>query len=126
LNVLVADDNEYIRELVNRMLEEAGIEFDNAENGLVCLEKLAASSFDVLFLDLIMPEADGEDVLRGLHVSANKNIEVIIMSSQDDDQAIQEIMDLGATAYMTKPLTLDTVKDVIERLQQRKLENDIS
>ena len=39
------------------------------------------------------------------------------MSSQDDDRAIQEIMDLGASAYMTKPLTLDTVKDVIAKLQ---------
>jgi len=117
LKVLVADDNEYIRELVNRMLEEAGVEFDNAENGLECLEKLAENAYDAMFLDLIMPEADGEDVLRHISKSVNPDIEVVIMSSQDDDQAIQEIMDLGASAYMTKPLTLDTVKDVIAKLQ---------
>ena len=117
MKVLVADDNEYIRELVNRMLEEAGVEFDNAENGLECLEKLAENAYDAMFLDLIMPEADGEDVLRHISKSVNPDIEVVIMSSQDDDQAIQEIMDLGASAYMTKPLTLDTVKDVIAKLQ---------
>ena len=117
MKVLVADDNEYIRELVNRMLEEAGVSFDNAENGVECLEKLSAESYDALFLDLIMPEADGEDVLKRIDQSLNPKIDVIIMSSQDDDQAIQEIMDLGATAYMTKPLTLDVVTDVIERLK---------
>lgn len=117
MKVLVADDNEYIRELVNRMLEEAGVEFDNAENGLECLEKLAENAYDAMFLDLIMPEADGEDVLRHISKSVNPDIEVVIMSSQDDDRAIQEIMDLGASAYMTKPLTLDTVKDVIAKLQ---------
>ena len=117
MKVLVADDNEYIRELVNRMLEEAGVEFDNATNGLECLEKLAVTSYDAMFLDLIMPEADGEDVLRRINESVNADIEVVIMSSQDDDQAIKEIMDLGASAYMTKPLTLDTVKDVITKLQ---------
>jgi CheY-like chemotaxis protein len=69
LKILIADDNEYIRELLNRMIEDAGYQWENAENGKQCLDLLNQSTFDVLFLDLIMPVMDGEQGhRRGNHV----------------------------------------------------------
>jgi CheY-like chemotaxis protein len=119
LKILVADDNEYIRELLNRMIEDAGYTWQNAEDGKQCLALLNTTVFDVLFLDLIMPELDGESVLKNIGSTLNKDIDVIIMSSQDDDQAIEEVLNLGATAYLTKPLSIEVINDVLTTLGER-------
>lgn len=119
MKILIADDNEYIRELLNRMIEDAGYQWENAENGKQCLDLLNQSTFDVLFLDLIMPVMDGESVLKNIGSTLNKGIDVVIMSSQDDEQAIEEVLNLGATAYLTKPLSIGVIQDVLATLGSR-------
>ncbi|MFP6905210.1 MAG: response regulator [Verrucomicrobiota bacterium] len=119
MKILIADDNEYIRELLNRMIEDAGYSWENAENGKQCLDLLNQSTFDVLFLDLIMPVMDGESVLKNIGNTLNKGIDVIIMSSQDDERAIEEVLKLGATAYLTKPLSIRVIQDVLATLGSR-------
>ena len=119
MKILIADDNEYIRELLNRMIEDAGYSWENAENGKQCLDLLNQSTFDVLFLDLIMPVMDGESVLKNIGNTLNKGIDVVIMSSQDDERAIEEVLKLGATAYLTKPLSIGVIQDVLATLGSR-------
>jgi CheY-like chemotaxis protein len=119
LKILIADDNEYIRELLNRVIEDTGYNWENAENGKQCLDLLNQSTFDVLFLDLIMPVMDGESVLKNIGNTLNKGIDVVIMSSQDDEQAIEEVLKLGATAYLTKPLSIGVIQDVLATLGSR-------
>lgn len=119
MKILIADDNEYIRELLNRMIEDAGYSWENAENGKQCLDLLNQSTFDVLFLDLIMPVMDGESVLKNIGNTLNKGIDVVIMSSQDDERAIEEVLKLGATAYLTKPLSIRVIQDVLATLGSR-------
>ena len=119
LHVLVVDDEEYIRELLCRRIKDLGHHCDAAHNGERALEMLKTNAYQVVLADLIMPELDGESLLRHLKQELQHPVDVVMVSSQDDERAIQELLDLGATAYITKPLNEDTLKNVMSQLVAR-------
>src|SRR5947199_4158315 len=103
--LLVVDDNKVNRLLLGRSLELQGHSVASAENGRVALEMLRRDGFDLVLLDMEMPEMDGFQVLerlvndRQLH-----DLPVIVTSSLEGITNVVRCIELGAEDYLTKPV----------------------
>jgi len=102
--ILVVDDNEMNREMLSRRLVRQGYVVDVAENGRRALERARAGSYDLMLLDVMMPELDGRQVLAEWFQDASlKNIPVVMISASDETETIARCIELGADDYLPKP-----------------------
>lgn len=103
--LLVADDNKVNRLLLARSLEMQGHRVALAENGRVALEMLRAETFDLLLLDMEMPEMDGFQLLEQIAANARlRDLPVIVTSSLEGIADIVRCIELGAEDYLHKPV----------------------
>jgi adenylate cyclase len=103
--LLIADDNKVNRLLLSRSVELLGHRVALAENGRIALEKLRSESFDLLLLDIEMPELDGFAVLEKLKADLQlREVPVIVTSSVEGLDNIVRCIDLGAEDYLHKPV----------------------
>ena len=103
--LLVVDDNKVNRILMARSLEQQGHEVEVAENGMKGLEKLRSEAFDIVLLDIEMPEMDGYQVLEVcLNDTDLRNIPIIMTSSMDELDSVVKCIELGAEDYLNKPV----------------------
>ncbi len=121
LSILLADDSSFIRRMLTRELPgifpEADLFFTEAANGTQALELLSKKEFDLIFLDLTMPEKTGYQVLEELKekgIQAN----IIVLTADVQTQAKEKVMALGAMGYIKKerPLNLDPLKAILEEI----------
>jgi adenylate cyclase len=106
--LLVVDDNKVNRILLARSLEQYGHKVETAENGKQALEKLRADSedsFDLVLLDIEMPEMNGYQVLEScLRDPELRDIPIIMTSSLDEIDSVVKCVELGAEDYLNKPV----------------------
>jgi class 3 adenylate cyclase len=103
--LLVVDDNKVNRLLLTRSLELQGHSAASAENGRVALEMLRREPFDLLLLDMEMPEMDGFQVLEQLKKDLQlRDLPVIVTSSLEGIDTVVRCIELGAEDYLTKPV----------------------
>ncbi len=111
--ILVVDDEESIVTLLQFNLEKAGYEVETAMDGAKALELATAHSFDLIVLDLMLPEMDGLDVCKQLR--QNKVMTPILMLTAKDDEFDKVLgLELGADDYMTKPFS---PREVVARVR---------
>src|SRR6187549_3740280 len=103
--LLVADDNKVNRLLLTRSLELLGHTVATAANGRVALEMLQREPFDLLLLDMEMPEMDGFTLLEHLGKDARlRDLPVIVTSSLEGIEHVVRCIELGAEDYLPKPV----------------------
>jgi adenylate cyclase len=103
--LLIVDDNKVNRILLGRGLEADGHKVETAENGRQALDKLRAGSFDLVLLDIEMPEMNGYEVLElCLQDDELRNIPIIMTSSLDEIASVVKCVELGAEDYLNKPV----------------------
>ncbi|HEX9331757.1 MAG TPA: adenylate/guanylate cyclase domain-containing protein [Anaerolineales bacterium] len=103
--LLVVDDNKVNRILLSRGLEGNGHKVETAENGKQALEKLRTDAFDLVLLDIEMPEMNGYQVLEVcLQDDELRNIPIIMTSSLDEIDSVVKCIELGAEDYLNKPV----------------------
>ena len=102
-SILVVDDNPEIREIIQVLLGGEGYLVETAGNGVKALEMLENREYDLIILDLMLPEVDGFDICR--QVRQEKNIPIIMVSAKKDDIDKIRGLGLGADDYMTKPFS---------------------
>jgi adenylate cyclase len=119
--LLVADDNKVNRLLMTRNLELQGHSVASAANGRIALEMLRASSFDLVLLDMEMPEMDGFQVLEQLAADlALRDLPVIVTSSLEGLGNIVRCIELGAEDYLSKPVNAVLLKARIGACLEKK------
>ncbi|MEP6620592.1 MAG: SpoIIE family protein phosphatase [bacterium] len=102
--ILVVDDNELNRDILSRRLRKGGHRVEVAEHGAQALDMLAASPFDLVMLDIMMPGMNGYEVLERLKADPElRHVPVIMITAVDDDQSIVRCIELGAEDHMPKP-----------------------
>lgn len=99
--VLVVDDDEDLRALICDYLRSAGLEAEGARNGVEMDTRLAASRFDCIILDLMMPGEDGLSVLRRLHGAERPGVIMLSAIGSEVDRIVG--LELGADDYIAKP-----------------------
>ncbi len=102
--ILVVDDNEMNRDMLARRLVRQGYEVDVAENGRRALERARAASYDLMLLDVMMPELDGKEVLaQWVKDPVLQRVPVVMISASDETETVVRCIELGADDYLPKP-----------------------
>jgi two-component system response regulator MtrA len=102
--VLLVEDDASIREIASLGLEQAGFRVTTASDGREGLLQFRRTPFDLVVLDLMLPELDGYEVCR--HIRAESRIPIIMLSARSDTVDIVVGLELGADDYVTKPFEL--------------------
>jgi len=119
--LLVVDDNKVNRILLTRSLEQQGHTVEMAENGKNGLEVLRTQAFDLVLLDIEMPEMDGYQVLEAcLNDTDLRNIPIIMTSSMDELDSVVKCIELGAEDYLNKPVNPVLLKARINASLEKK------
>jgi class 3 adenylate cyclase len=102
--ILIVDDDEGNRAMLSRRLQRLGFQTTTAENGRSALEKLKSARFDLMLLDIQMPELNGYQVLECLKADpAICDIPVVVLSASDENEKVARCIEMGAEDYLPKP-----------------------
>ena len=119
-HILIVDDSQTIRRMVKASLAPIGAEFIEAASGLEAIERLALGPIQLMVLDLNMPDMHGLEVLG--FVRANQKFQqlpILVLTTRDDHGSRSAAMQAGASGYLTKPFTPQTLlaeaRGIIER-----------
>jgi len=125
--ILVIDDEENIRKMLKKSLENSGYQVDLALAGEEGVEKVLKNGYDLIMLDLKLPGMEGEEVLKEIR---NKDIltPVLIITGYGSIESAVTVMKLGAVDYLQKPFNPDEIKeqvdDIITRESLEKYQED--
>jgi phosphoserine phosphatase RsbU/P len=123
--VLVVDDVENNRDVLSRRLKRQGYSVATAQNGREALERLQAEPFDLVLLDIMMPELDGYGVLRRLKAhDALRHIPVIMISALSELDSVVRCIGMGAEDYLPKPFNPILLKARIGACLEKKRARD--
>jgi two-component system response regulator HydG len=122
--VLVVDDDTVGRYTLRNLLEEEGLEVDEAADGQMALDKLATAEFDLILSDLRMPRMDGMEFLRRTQAMVPPP-RVVLLTAHGSERHAVEAMKLGALDYFRKPFDVEEILKVIRRsIATLKLERE--
>ena len=112
--VLVVDDSEHNRLILAHFLARPHWQVDEAENGLLALERVAEREYDVVILDIEMPVMDGLEVAARIRAGAMRRQPLIVgLSSHDDAETVQRALAGGCDRYLTKPVNRQALVDLV-------------
>jgi two-component system, chemotaxis family, chemotaxis protein CheY len=117
-DVLVVDDSKVIRDMVTACLRpNATLAITQASSGLEAIEQLSLHHFDVMVLDLNMPDIGGVEVLEFVRGQDKlKGLPIIIVTTRGDDSSRARALAAGATRYLTKPFTPEVILGEVNAL----------
>lgn len=110
--VLIVEDDVISRMVIKEQLESKGFEVQVAKNGVQALKVYKKAPCDLALVDMIMPEMDGLELLVKLK-EINPNIPVIMLSADEKSDSRKRAKDLGAYEYITKPVYISRLKQLI-------------
>lgn len=117
-DVLIADDDEHLRELLKLMFQDS-FRLQFAENAKEALKLISENKFQILVLDIHMPDQTGLDVCRELNTYPVENRpQIVILSADSDDAVVKEAYELGAGDYITKPFNVTAFHERMLRLSR--------
>lgn len=115
--ILIADDRPSSRELLRLVLERAGYEVLEAEDGRAALERARSATPDLILLDLQMPEMDGYQVLAELRTEARfRCLPVLALTASAMRGDRERILSAGFTDYLAKPAGPEILRETVARL----------
>jgi two-component system, chemotaxis family, chemotaxis protein CheY len=105
VEILVVDDSKVMREMIVACLRgETGLRFTHAASGLEAIERLSLGHFDLMFLDLNMPDIGGFEVLEFVRgQDALRDVPIVVVTTRGDESSRARALSSGASAFMTKP-----------------------
>jgi len=124
-HVLVVDDNELNRDVLKRRLLHQGHTVTLAQDGLIALEKLKHVIYDLVLLDIMMPNLNGYDVLERIKSDPKlSHIPVIMITAVDDIESTVKCIEFGADDYLTKPFNPVVLKARVNASLNKKALHD--
>ncbi|OPJ63911.1 PAS domain S-box protein [Clostridium chromiireducens] len=114
--ILIVEDNEINMKIVCAMVEKLGYEFEGAYDGREALEKLKDNSFDLILMDIQMPELNGYDatkIIRANEIKTMVHIYIIAMTAYSMNGDKERCIEIGMDDYISKPFDIDTLKNTI-------------
>ena len=115
--ILVVDDDENILNLEKTILEGKGFQVTRAAGGAEALELLRTGSFDLVLLDVMMPEVDGFTVCRKIKEDPRtKDLPVIFLTAKGGGEALAEGFESGAIMYINKPFTANKLLTIVNTM----------
>jgi len=115
--ILIVDDEPDLLDLIELILTNEGYEVNKAQNGKTAVELASKNDYDLIIMDIMMPEMDGWETIKTIRAEKkNLNLPVVMLTCRDNSQdkyfAIQE----GVEDYVTKPFTPNQLVSIIENI----------
>ena len=105
LRILLADDDPIMREFASVYLSTPTAEVTTVENGKLAVAALDGAGFDIVLLDIDMPEMNGFEVLRAIRGNpSHAHLPVIVITGREDTESIDRAFALGASSFVVKPV----------------------
>ena len=118
--VLVVDDCRTTKKIVSLYLNNAGLKTISAGNGVEAIEKLVTSEVDIIISDLNMPQMDGAGLIEWVRTNPSyRDIPIVILTTENDNIRKSELLNKGATAFLTKPITKENLIAEVTRILER-------
>ena len=115
--ILIAEDDEDIRELVVLTLQFNGFEVASAVDGAEAVEKAREDNFDLILMDVRMPRMTGYEACRQLReLDKTRDVPIIFLSAKGQASEVRKGMDAGATDYLLKPFAPDVLASKIREV----------
>ncbi|SUB56803.1 response regulator transcription factor [Peptoniphilus lacrimalis] len=118
MRILIVEDEKDLCQMIAKSLKESGYEVDIAYNGNEAMELLDVENYDLIVLDLNLPEIDGMEILEEFR-TFNQDTKIIILSARSQIKDKVEGLDKGANDYLSKPFHLDELEARIRSLTRR-------
>lgn len=122
--ILVVDDEVNIRELIKKYASFEGHEVEDASNGLEAIEKVKNNNYDIIIMDVMMPELDGFTAVK--EIRKTKSIPIIMLSARGEEYDKLHGFDLGVDDYVAKPFSPKELMMRINAILSRYHSNDNS
>jgi CheY-like chemotaxis protein len=123
LHILIAEDNDINWEIITTILAMYGITTDRAENGRICVDMMrsaAEGSYELIFMDIQMPEMNGLDATRAIRKLEDpwaSSIPIVAMTADAFSENVTECMDAGMNGHIAKPVDIKLVIKEIRRIK---------
>lgn len=122
LKILVIDDSDFLREAIKKFLENIDLEVITISNGVEGIRYALQEKPDLIFLDLMMPNFNGIDVLKSIKtLNTGKEIPVVIITAHKDNSLIEDARQLGAAKLIYKPLNKRSIYEAIDEFLGEQL-----
>lgn len=132
IKILVVEDNLLCRKLVTFFLKKWGFKYEAVANGKLAMENLKLEKYDLILLDIQMPEMDGYKTAQKIRSELKLGLPIIAMTSHASEEERKRCLKSGMNDYLTKPineeelynLTVNYLFVIIVENQENKLENE--
>ena len=113
--VLIVDDSRFMRLILRRILEASGVHTvaGEAEDGAAAIEKYKELKPDAVTMDVIMPVESGIAAVKGI-IEFDKNAKIVMVSAMGQEKVVEEVMGLGAKAFVVKPVMGEKLLEAIK------------
>jgi len=125
LEILLVEDESSVISLIQRGLKYEDFQISVANDGLSGLKLASSKKFDLIILDVMLPQMNGLDVCRQIR-SFDKNVPILILTALDQTEDVVEAFNRDADDYMTKPFQLEELKARIHRQLRKSNSNNSS
>ncbi|MFA5479328.1 MAG: response regulator [Candidatus Muiribacteriota bacterium] len=116
IKILVVDDNIVNLEFFEIMLQNYGLKCESANSGFEALEKIEKNQYDIIFMDIQMPEMDGVETSKRIRQKDNgKNSKIVALTAYTLEEEVKKFFEAGMDEYISKPVTIDNVQNVLKK-----------
>ena len=112
--VLIVDDDKAIRGSMSRVIRGMGLHVDAAEDGTTALKMMSGDCFDIVFLDFVLPDSNGSEILGRIHDRHPEAI-IMMMTAYPAVEDAVEAMKLGVVDYLVKPFRLEDIENYVSK-----------
>lgn len=113
IRILIVEDQATYRYVLVRMLQRLGHHADVAENGRVAVDLVAHGRYDVVFMDVQMPELDGVETTRRVRADHSEGPRIVGLTAQPAEEVRLECLAAGMDAFYSKPLSADQLDRIL-------------
>lgn len=112
--ILIVDDDEMVRIALNELLRPEGYEVIIVSSGKEAISKIDENSYDLLMLDIIMPEMDGFELCRKIREKENyRETPIVFLTAKSREEDKTEGLDAGANLFLSKPISPDKLLEIV-------------
>ena len=114
-NILIVDDNKFIREVLTKILQRTGYYVTSIETGEEMLEKLKSHAYNVAIIDVRLKDTNGIDILGKIQKNTT-NMKKIILTGYPSDEDKKRALEQGADCYIAKPIKSEKLIEIVKKL----------
>lgn len=123
MKVMIVDDCQTTRKILEFLLRSKGFDVVTAENGLDAIEKLATNKVNIILSDLNMPYMDGIEFVKTVKSDVNlSHIPILMVTTEADPEEKERAFSAGANGYLVKPVNADSISQNIKRIMKEIFE----